>query len=63
MINASQMWRATSESMKFSELKGDMGRIEKDKVLRESPFDACLQLLSGEKVFPSINMFVSIVDI
>lgn len=42
------MWRATSNSMQFGDVKDNMGKIEKDKVLRESPFDACLQILGGE---------------
>ena len=32
MINASQMWRAMSTTMKFMDIKENMGRIEKDKV-------------------------------
>jgi len=47
VINASQMWRAMSTTMKYMDMKENMGRIEKDKVLRQSPFDACLQILGG----------------
>jgi replication factor C subunit 1 len=47
VINASQMWRAMSTTMKYMDLKENMGRIEKDKVLRQSPFDACMQILGG----------------
>ena len=32
VINASQMWKASSSSMKYTELKDGMTRIEKDKV-------------------------------
>jgi len=48
-LHAMQMWRAQSESMNYKELKEGMQRIEKDKVLRQSPFDACLQILGGNK--------------
>ena len=47
VINASQMWRASSNSMKYTDLKSNMNKIEKDKVLRQTPFDACLQILGG----------------
>lgn len=33
--------------MKYMDLKENMGKIEKDKVLRQSPFDACLQIMGG----------------
>lgn len=32
VINASQMWRASSTSMKYTDIKNNMNRIEKDKV-------------------------------
>lgn len=50
VINASQMWRAMSTTMRYMELKDNISRIEKDKVLRHSPFDACSQILSGSKI-------------
>lgn len=63
----SQMWRAQSNVMRFSDLRAppptsyavngssisasaDGGRlkgIEKDKILRQSPFDACGMILGG----------------
>jgi replication factor C subunit 1 len=49
VLHAMQMWRAQSTSMRYGDLKDGMSRIEKDKVLRQSPFDACLQILSGSK--------------
>jgi hypothetical protein len=32
---------------KYSDMKDGLSRIGKDKVLRQSPFDACLNILSG----------------
>jgi replication factor C subunit 1 len=46
-LNAMQMWRASSTSMDFLEVKAGMQRIEKDKVLRQTPFDACGMILGG----------------
>ncbi len=51
VINTSQMWRASSTSMNYTELKNNMTRIEKDKVLRHSPFDACMQLQNTKAPF------------
>ena len=48
-IHATQMWRAQSNSMTFSGLKDAQSRIEKDKILRQTPFDACGMLLSGTR--------------
>eukprot|EP00981_Chlorochromonas_danica_P000348 scaffold90_cov163-Ochromonas_danica.AAC.3 len=48
-INALQMWRYSKHSLAYNDIKGSMSRIEKDKVLRQTPFDACLQILGGEK--------------
>ena len=48
-IHATQMWRAQSKSMKYTELKDSLTRIEKDKILRLSPFDACIQILGGSR--------------
>ena len=31
VINASQMWRATSTSMNYIDIKNNMNKIEKDK--------------------------------
>lgn len=71
VINASQMWRAQSSSMKYRDLAGAVGGvipyvdseegeienessgrlrgIQKDKILRQSPFDACGLILGGKK--------------
>lgn len=46
-IHATQMWRAQSNTMKYADLKENMHRIEKDKILRQTPFDACGQILGG----------------
>jgi replication factor C subunit 1 len=47
-IHATQMWRAQSSTMKLDQIKENMHRIEKDKVLRHTPFDACSMILGGE---------------
>ena len=44
-----QMWHAQSSTLQYKELKAGMARIEKDQVLRHSPFDACMQILGGSK--------------
>lgn len=49
-LNAMQMWKASSSAMNYGDVKLGMGRIEKDKVLRHSAFDACLQILTGQRV-------------
>jgi hypothetical protein len=71
VINASQMWRAQSGTMKYRDLAGSVGGvmpyvdseegdpgsetagrlrgIQKDKILRQSPFDACGLILGGRK--------------
>ena len=49
VIHSIQMWRASALSMNYSDLKGNLNRIEKDKVLRQSPFDACMTILSGSR--------------
>ena len=48
-LNAMQMWRAVSGDMSYMSVKDGMSRIEKDKVLRQSSFDACLNILGGSK--------------
>jgi replication factor C subunit 1 len=49
-LNALQMWSCSaSSSISYSEMKEGLGRIEKDKVLRQSPFDACQSILGGGK--------------
>lgn len=49
-IHAMQMWRAQSTTMRYSDLvSGGIDRIEKDKSLRMSPFDACLSILGGSR--------------
>ena len=47
VVNAMQMWRAQSDSMTFMDVKTNGQRIEKDKMLRNSPFDACGMILGG----------------
>lgn len=41
--------------MSYSDVKAGIHRIEKDKVLRQSPFDACGMLLSGYHKVPSFD--------
>lgn len=58
-LNALQMWAQASMStsgaatdhnhLGYTELKAGLSRIEKDKVLRLSPFDAALGLMAGDK--------------
>lgn len=58
-LNALQMWAQASMStsgaatdnnhLGYTELKAGLSRIEKDKVLRLSPFDAALGLMAGER--------------
>ena len=48
-LNSMQMWRASNKSMNYMDLKSSMGRIEKDKILRLTPFDACGGILGGNK--------------
>lgn len=49
VIHSMQMWRSGSTRLSYSELKDNLTRIEKDKVLRQSPFDACSGILGGGK--------------
>jgi replication factor C subunit 1 len=50
VLHALQMWQssASSSSLSYLDMKQGMHRIEKDKVLRQSPFDACLTILAGQ---------------
>jgi replication factor C subunit 1 len=50
-LNALQMWNCGGVATRFSygDIKGKMECIEKDKVLRQTPFDACESLLGGSK--------------
>lgn len=48
-LNSMQMWRASSTSLNYGEMKAGMTRIEKDKILRLTPFDACGGILGGSK--------------
>jgi hypothetical protein len=41
------MWRAQSSNLRYLDLKENIHRIQKDKILRNTPFDACLQILAG----------------
>ena len=54
VIHALQMWQHSSTgstnlttNITYTNLKDGLGRIEKDKVLRQTPFDACLTILAG----------------
>ena len=49
VVNALQMWRAQSNSMTYMDVKQNGRRIEKDKMLRNSAFDACGMILSGNR--------------
>lgn len=50
-IHAMQMWRAQSTTMRYGDLiGGGLDRIEKDRTLRLSPFDACLSILGGPRL-------------
>jgi len=46
-LHAMQMWRAQATTMKYADLRNRMGSIEKDKVLRQSFFEATLEILKG----------------
>eukprot|EP01038_Epipyxis_sp_PR26KG_P010113 gene10113-13591_t len=46
-IHTMQMWKASSNHMNFTDIRTNMNRIEKDKILRQTPFDACQQILCG----------------
>jgi replication factor C subunit 1 len=48
-LNSMQMWRSSNKSMNYTDVKAGMQRIEKDKILRLSPFDACGTILGGSK--------------
>jgi replication factor C subunit 1 len=48
-LHCLQMWNAQSSVMRYSDIKDGIKRIEKDKVLRQSPFDAVLQILAGKR--------------
>ena len=57
-IHSLQMWHASSRSIKLQDLKEGLKRIEKDKVLRSSPFDATAEILAGKSAFDQrYNMF------
>lgn len=49
VLNALQMWRSSSDSMRISDVQQSLNRIEKDKVLRQSAYEACGLLLGGPK--------------
>ena len=50
VLHSMQMWRSQSNRMTYDTVKGSMQRIEKDKVLRQTPYDACGMLLGGSKL-------------
>ena len=57
-IHSLQMWHASSNSIKLQDLREGLKRIEKDKVLRSSPFDATAEILAGKSAFDQrYNMF------
>jgi hypothetical protein len=41
------MWRARSINLRYLDLKENIHTIQKDKILRNTPSDACLQILAG----------------
>ena len=41
--------KASSSTCQYAAMRDGLSRIEKDKVLRQSPFDACLSLLAGSR--------------
>ncbi len=41
--------------MRYLDLKDDLKRIKNDKVLRQSPFDACQMILSGSRFDLNFN--------
>ena len=43
------MWSVGSDRMSYHDMKSSSSEIGKDKVLRVSPFDACLSILGGNK--------------
>ncbi len=49
VINCLQMWRSQSQVLRYDDMKSRMSSIEKDKILRQSPFDACMSILAGQK--------------
>jgi replication factor C subunit 1 len=50
VLHTMQMWRAQSTAIKYTDIRDRMKTIEKDKVLRQSPFDACMSILGGDKM-------------
>jgi replication factor C subunit 1 len=55
VLHAMQMWGAHASIMRYMDLKDGLKRIEKDKVLRQSPFDACQMILSGSRSDLNLN--------
>ena len=49
------MWSAGSSKMSYHDMKNSSSEIGKDKVLRHSPFDACLSILGGNKPDHSLD--------
>jgi replication factor C subunit 1 len=49
VLHSMQMWMAKSNEMKYTDLSHRMDAISKDKVLRQSPFDAVGTILGGKK--------------
>ena len=49
VINCLQMWRSQSQVLRYDDLKNRMASVEKDKILRQSPFDVCQTILGGQK--------------
>ena len=51
VIHSMQMWKGGGQGkdhgMSYGEVKANISRIEKDKVLRQTPFDACMSILEG----------------
>jgi replication factor C subunit 1 len=49
MLNAMQMWRKSSDSMGYKDLKDNMASMEKDGNLRLNPFDATSKIFNDVK--------------
>jgi replication factor C subunit 1 len=49
VLHSMQMWKAKSNTMKYSDLARKMDTISKDKVLRQSPFEAAANILAGKR--------------
>jgi replication factor C subunit 1 len=55
-INAMQMWKYCSDDMSFMDMKSNLGRIEKDKQLRNTP----CKILCMPTAVLSVNIYVAV---